>query len=89
MQEKGYWKLDVQNHHLFRQNLQKYDFIYISSLPTMQKSLHHVIETAKSHAIIISFAYELKGFEKLLKFEYCLESKHNNKIWKTHFYKKL
>ena len=87
---KKYFKfLNIRQEDLFRQNLQKYDFIYIYSLPTMQKSLHHVIETAKSHAIIISFAYELKGFEKLLKFEYCLESKHNNKIWKTHFYKKL
>lgn len=87
---RKYFKLlSIRHEDLFRQNLQKYDFIYIYSLPTMQKSLHHVIITAKSHAIFISFAYELKGFETLLKFEYCLECKHDKKIWKTYFYKKL
>ena len=55
--------IEIRNEDLFRQDLQEYDFIYIYSLPSMQKSLHHVFKTTKPKAIIISFKYELKSFD--------------------------
>ncbi len=81
--------IEIRNEDLFTQDLQKYDFIYIYSLPSMQKSLNHVFKTAKAEAIIISFKYELKGFKSYLHCEYCLESELKNTILKAYFYKKL
>jgi 16S rRNA G966 N2-methylase RsmD len=81
--------ISIRNEDLFMQNLLEYDFIYIYSLPTMQKSLIHVFKTTKNRAIIVSFAYELKGFDLFLNYEYCLERQHDTKIWKTYFYRKL
>ena len=81
--------IEIRNEDLFTQDLQEYDFIYIYSLPSMQKSLQHVFKTAKPVAIIISFKYELKGFDSYLQYEECLEIKHNNMVWKLDFYKKI
>ncbi len=81
--------IEIRNEDLFTQDLQEYDFIYIYSLPSMQKSLNHVFKTTKPEAIIISFKYELKGFDSYLQYEDCLEIKHENKVWKVDFYKKI
>jgi 16S rRNA G966 N2-methylase RsmD len=81
--------IKFRNDNLFLQKLHDYDYIYIFSLPSMQKSLNHVFKTAKSQAIIISFKYELKGFENYLNFEYCLKIKYNDKIWEVYFYRKI
>lgn len=80
--------INIQNEDLFMQNLQEFDFIYIYSLPSMQRSLNHVFLTAKSQAVIISFNYELNGFETYLNYEYCLDIKYKKKIWKAFFYRK-
>ena len=81
--------IKIRNDDLFMQDLQVYDFIYIFSLPSMQKSLNHIFLTAKKGAIIISFKYELIGFEMYLNYEDCLKFKYDDKIWEVHFYKKL
>jgi len=80
--------IEIRNEDLFMQNLQNYDFIYIFSLPSMQKSLNHVLITAKTDAIVISFKYKLKGFESYLHYEYCLQIKHNINLLNVYFYKK-
>ncbi len=70
-------------------NLKKYDFIYIYSLPTMQKYLNHVFITAKRGAIILSHKYKLEFFNSFLKLEYKLvHNKKKQKIY-TYFYKKI
>jgi len=80
--------IEIKKEDLFLQNLQEFDFIYIYSLPSMQRSLNHVFLTAKSQAVIISFNYELNGFESYLNYEYCLDIKYGKKIWKAFFYRK-
>jgi len=45
----------------YQKNLKNFDFIYIYSLPTMQKYLKHVFSTAKKGAIIVSHKYPLNG----------------------------
>ena len=63
-------KIKIKTGDIFEEDLGKYDFIYIFSLPTMQKYLTHVFNTAKKDAIIISYKYPLKGFENLFNLEY-------------------
>jgi SAM-dependent methyltransferase len=72
---------------LYSYNLKKYDFIYIYSLPTMQKYLKHVFQTAKSGAIVISHMYPLEGLTEYLEFK--LKLKHNKEIQEvsTFFYR--
>ncbi len=93
-QEKSYRKelfrlIELRNEDLFQQNLKDYDFIYIYSLPSMQKSLNHVFKTAKNGAIFISFKYELNGFDSYLQKEYSLEIDQKNKVWTAYYYKKF
>jgi SAM-dependent methyltransferase len=52
---------------LFQQNLEKFDFIYIFSLPSMQKFLKHVFRTAKKGAVVISYKFPLSNMGELLK----------------------
>lgn len=74
---------------LYEQNLKKYDFIYIYSLPTMQKYLSHVLLTAKKGSIIISHKYPLKGFNSCLVLQYKLKQyKENHNVF-TYFYEKF
>jgi 16S rRNA G966 N2-methylase RsmD len=80
--------IEIRNEDLFTQDLRNYDFIYIYSLPSMQKSLNHLFKTAKSQSIIISFKYKLKSFKSYLHLEYCLENEVKNTILKAFFYKK-
>ncbi|MFX1468668.1 MAG: methyltransferase domain-containing protein [Promethearchaeota archaeon] len=73
----------------FSYNLKKYDFIYIYSLPSMQKYLRHVFNTAKRGAIIISHKYNLENFSPNLKFEHELAHKKGKDLLFTFFYKKI
>jgi len=70
-------------------NLNDYDYIYIYSLPSMQKYLKHVFRTAKKGAIFISHKYPLEGFESFLKNEYRLEHENTKQKLYTFFYKKI
>ena len=73
----------------YQKNLKKFDFIYIYSLPTMQKYLKHVFFTTKKGAIIISHKYPLNGLNSYLKLDYELIQKKGNKEFTTYFYSRL
>lgn len=73
----------------YQKNLKKFDFIYIYSLPTMQKYLKHVFFTAKKGAIIISHKYPLNGLNSYLKLDYEFIQKKGNKEFTTYFYSRL
>ncbi len=79
-------KIHLGNFYLF--TLKDYDFIYIYSLPTMQKYLKHVFSTAKNGAIIISHKHKLKELEFLLRYEDKLIHKNDRQNICTYFYKK-
>ena len=65
------WKtqrhIKIMRGDLFQQNLEKFDFIYIFSLPSMHKFLLHVFLTAKKGAVIISYKYRLSNMKEFLK----------------------
>jgi SAM-dependent methyltransferase len=69
-------------------SLRNFDFIYIYSLPTMQKYLKHVFKTAKNGALIISHMHPLNGFNICLKLALKLEFEDENHDCATYFYKK-
>ena len=84
---KNFRKVKIKMGDIFEQDINKYDFIYLYSLPTMQKFLKHVFKTAKRGAVIISYKYPLKEFEGYLKLEYILKDEDiNHNI--CYFYKK-
>ncbi|MDX1797381.1 MAG: methyltransferase domain-containing protein [Candidatus Lokiarchaeia archaeon] len=70
-------------------NLKNYDFVYIYLLPSMQKYLKHVFNTAKIGTIFISHKYPLEEFESLLKIEYRLEHESGEQKLKSFFYNKI
>jgi len=82
-------KIKLIQEDFFNISLENYNFIYIFSLPTMQKFLNHVFLTAKSGAIVISFKYPLSNFEKILKLSYKLELKGVQQVLNTYYYVKL
>ncbi|MFW9821876.1 MAG: hypothetical protein ACFFE4_03020 [Candidatus Thorarchaeota archaeon] len=75
---------DFYNHDLTR-----YDYVYIFSLPTMQKYLKHIFLTAKKGAIIISHMYPLKGFVQFLAKKFKISHKEYNKKVFTYFYERF
>lgn len=87
--KKLFRKIKLITKDLFNISLKKYDFIYIFSLPTMQRLLKHVFLTAKTGAIVISFKYPLSNFEKILKLSYKLELKDVKQDINTYYYVKL
>ena len=82
-------KIRIVNTDFYQNSVNSFDFIYIYSLPTMQKYLKHVISTAKMSAVIISYKYPLEGFEEILNFEYKLEIGNGEGKINTFFYKRL
>jgi len=86
---KALHKITLLHGDFYSHNLKNYDFIYIYSLPTMQKYLKHVFQTAKSRAIVISHMYQLKGLTEYLEFRFKLD--HNKEIQEvsTFFYRKI
>ncbi|MBN1802698.1 MAG: class I SAM-dependent methyltransferase [Candidatus Lokiarchaeota archaeon] len=73
---------------IFEKNLNDFEFVYIFSLPSMQKFLKHVFLTLKSGAIVVSHKYPLETYGSLLKLEYQLDSVYGDKVVATYFYKK-
>jgi SAM-dependent methyltransferase len=73
---------DFYNH-----SIQDFDFIYIFSLPTMQRFLKHVFKTAKQGAVIISYKYPLNDLDDILTQVHNLEI-DNDKSISAYFYRK-
>ena len=82
-------KIKIIYGDFYEQNLENYDFVYIYSLPTMQKYLRHVFQTVKNGAIIISHMYPIKDFKECLELELELEYKGDNHDATSYFYKKI
>ncbi|MHA2180204.1 MAG: class I SAM-dependent methyltransferase [Promethearchaeota archaeon] len=82
-------KISFKIGDFFEFNLGDYDFIYIFSLPTMQKYLKHVFQTITSGAIIISHLYPFRNFNGCLDLKFKLEHKGDNQEAATYFYNKL
>ncbi|MBY9004177.1 MAG: class I SAM-dependent methyltransferase [Candidatus Lokiarchaeota archaeon] len=82
-------KIVIKKMDLFQQDLSNFDFVYLFSLPTMQKYLKHVFLTAKEGAIIISYKYPLDGFDSIIQLEYVLDIKQEKELVKTYYYKKV
>ena len=82
-------KIRLMYGDFYAHNLKKYDFIYIYSLPTMQKYLKHVLQTAKGGAIIISHMYPLKSLTQYLEFKLKLEHNKENQDISTYFYRRI
>ncbi len=80
-------KIKIIQGDFYTLSLKKCDFIYIYSLPTMQKYLKHVFKTAKNGAIIISHMYPLRGFSLCLELMQKLEYEDKNQESATYFYK--
>lgn len=80
-------KIKVIQGDLFQQSLEAFNFVYIFSLPTMQRFLNHVFQTAQKGTIFISYKYPLEDFSYL-------ELKHHFKVKigensvSTYFYEK-
>ena len=89
IKKKALRKIKFKNEDLFIQNLEKYDFIYIFSLPTMQRSLKHVLITAKEGAIIISYKYKLSNDFTFLKLREKQKLKKNDIKTFIYFYEKV
>jgi len=69
-QRKLFRKIKFIHGDFYEIDVRDFDFIYIYSLPTMQKYLKHVFLTAKNKSIIISYKYPLNGFDSFLKIFY-------------------
>lgn len=69
--------IKFKNEDLFSQNLEKYDFVYIYSLPTMHKFLHHLFSSLKKGAVIISYKYPLLSMKEVI--ESCHKSNIKNR----------
>ncbi|MFX0139758.1 MAG: methyltransferase domain-containing protein [Candidatus Hodarchaeota archaeon] len=82
-------KIKIKFGDFYLHNLKKYDFIYIFSLPPMQKYLKHLFSTAKRGAVIISHKYQLSELNSLLKYEYTLAYKKNKQEIFTFLYRKV
>jgi len=88
-QRKLFRKIKFIHRDFYQIDLRDFDFIYIYSLPTMQKYLQHVFLTAKNESIIISYKYPLNGFDGFLKLEYELKSEFKDQIISTFYYEKF
>ena len=82
-------KISIKYGDFYQHNLKRYDFIYIYSLPTMQRYLKHVFNTTKKNAVIISFRYQLKNFKSILNLQKKLIHNKNKKEISTFFYNKI
>jgi len=80
-------KIKIIQGDFYTLSLKNFDFIYIYSLPTMQKYLKHVFKTAKNGAIIISHMYPLRGFRLCLELMQKLEYEDKNQESATYIYK--
>lgn len=82
-------KIKIIQGDFYTMSLKNCDFIYIYSLPTMQKYLKHVFKKAKNGAIILSHMYPIRGFNICLELMLRLECEDENNDGATYFYKKI
>ena len=82
-------KITLIHGNFYTHSLKKYDFIYIYSLPTMQKYLKHVFKTAQNGSIIISHIYPLKNLNIYLELKLKLEFDKEDKETFTFFYRRI
>jgi len=84
-------QIQILSGDFFQQDLDKYDYIYIFSLPTIHEYLKHVLLTARIGAIIISHKYPLNMnfFNSFLKLQYALKHEVENPEISTYFYTKF
>jgi hypothetical protein len=89
LKDKKYLLKKVKLHHgdIYEQNLNDFQFIYLFSLPTMQKFLNHVFKTAKKGAIITAYKYPLENF-KYLELKFKLELS-DNPLLLAYYYEKI
>ena len=79
-------KMKMEHGDIYEQTLMDFQYIYIFSLPTMQKYLKHVFNTACKGAIFIAYKYPLENFKYLkLKYKLILSEKLGIKAF---FYEK-
>ncbi|TXT60706.1 MAG: hypothetical protein BAJALOKI1v1_1230010 [Promethearchaeota archaeon] len=81
-------KIEVVQSDLFTITLEAYDFIYIFSLPTMQRYLKHIFQTARQDAVIISYKYPLEHLPLLKKVSELTTSIYEQ-ILSTYFYQRV
>lgn len=82
-------KIRIRYEDLFQLDLHKYDFIYIFSLPTMQRFLKHIFVTIQNDATIVSYKYPLINFDSFLKLEEEIKLKSKNQKISAFFYRKI
>jgi len=82
-------KIKIKFGDLFQLNLNKYDFIYIFSLPTMQRFLKHIFVTIQEGATIVSYKYPLNNFDSFLKLEEEIDLKIEDQVEFAFFYRKF
>ena len=82
-------KIRIRYEDLFQLNLNKYDFIYIFSLPTMQRFLKHIFVTIRNGAIITSYKYPLMKFDSFLQLEEEIDLKSEGQMESAFFYRKF
>ncbi|MHA1884982.1 MAG: class I SAM-dependent methyltransferase [Promethearchaeota archaeon] len=82
-------KIEIIQGDFYEYSLKNYDFIYIYSLPTMQKYLRHVFQTARKDNIIISHKYQLNILKEDLRLEFKLTLYEGNHKIYTYFYRKV
>lgn len=91
LSRKNLRKIKIYNGDFYTYDLTNHNYVYLYSLPTMQKYLKHVITTAKIGTIFISHLYPLKIFNQILELELKLD--HNiyvpNKEISTYFYRRI
>lgn len=89
VRKKAVNKITLIHRDFYEIELKDYDFIYIYSLPSMQKYLKHLFKTVKSGAIIISHMYPFKNFTECLNFKLKLNHEVKNQNVATYFYTKI
>ncbi|TXT58732.1 MAG: hypothetical protein BAJALOKI2v1_310020 [Promethearchaeota archaeon] len=69
-------------------DLGEYDFIYLYSLPTMQKFLKHILKSARKDAIFIAYKYPLDVLEGFLEAKKSITVSREEPNIKAYYYKK-
>lgn len=94
--KEKYTQLETNNPKIihgdfFESDLSKFDYIYTFSLPTMQKSMKHILKTAKKGAILIAHKYPLdySGFQSSFEEKYIIKHNSKGKPIFTYFYQKF
>jgi 16S rRNA G527 N7-methylase RsmG len=82
-------KIKLIHGNFYQQELGQYNFIYMYSLPTMQRYLKHIFQTITNGAIIISHMYPFKNFGECLDLKLRFEHEGDNQETTTYFYKKI